>query len=223
MGRYISFWNNIWTWSHPTSIDEGTTVVIISGMNVYNFKSCPLNTLRNPIWWLISKPYFHIEISNSLPIYRGHNSQIGRFQFSSMDSRTNNLPMTARSLYLTAVYLNITDNQHQWYFNLWTSWKNCCLSATEFYELLSLGWQLQSKKTHQKSKQRGVAFSSIILYCVLKSIFELISYMAEIARKRIILCIQIFFNTLQWAPINSWEKDSTTMTDTKTYILRGLV
>ena len=37
--------------SYPTSIDEGTTVVIISGMNVCYFKSCPLDTPRNPIWW----------------------------------------------------------------------------------------------------------------------------------------------------------------------------
>ena len=60
---------------HPTSIDEGTTIVIRSCMNFCYFKSRPLDTPRNPIWWLISKPYLHSEISIGIPIYRGHNSK----------------------------------------------------------------------------------------------------------------------------------------------------
>ena len=50
--------------SYPSGMDERTTVVIISGMNFCNFKSCPLNTPRNPIRWLMSKPYLHSEIPN---------------------------------------------------------------------------------------------------------------------------------------------------------------
>ena len=59
--------------SYPTSIDEETIVVIISSMNFCNFKSCPFDTLSNPIWWLISKPYLHSGFANSFLIYRGHN------------------------------------------------------------------------------------------------------------------------------------------------------
>ena len=61
--------------TYPTSIDEGTTGVIITGMSALcNFKSRPLDSPRNSIWWLISKPYMHIEIVNGVQIYRGHNS-----------------------------------------------------------------------------------------------------------------------------------------------------
>ena len=35
--------------SYPTSIDEGTTVVIICAMKFCNFESCPLDTRRNLI------------------------------------------------------------------------------------------------------------------------------------------------------------------------------
>ena len=35
--------------SYPITIDEGTTVVIISGMNFCGVKSCPLDTPRNTI------------------------------------------------------------------------------------------------------------------------------------------------------------------------------
>ena len=51
--------------SYGSNTDERTTVVIISGiMNACTFKSCPLGTPRNPIWWLISKPYLHSRLSN---------------------------------------------------------------------------------------------------------------------------------------------------------------
>ena len=41
MDRYIGFGDNIKPRSYPTSIDEETTVVIISSMNFCNFKSYP--------------------------------------------------------------------------------------------------------------------------------------------------------------------------------------
>ena len=59
--------------SYPTSINEETTVVIISSMNFCNFKSYPFDTLENLIWWLILKPYLHSGIANGFLIYRGHN------------------------------------------------------------------------------------------------------------------------------------------------------
>ena len=40
-----------------------------------NFKICPLDIPQSPIWWLISKSYLRSEIANSIPIYRGRNSQ----------------------------------------------------------------------------------------------------------------------------------------------------
>ena len=40
-----------------------------------NLKSFPLITPRNPIWWLISKPYLQSEIAIGILIYQGHNSQ----------------------------------------------------------------------------------------------------------------------------------------------------
>ena len=53
----LTLWTNISAfeitykpWSCPTSINEGATVVIMSGINYCIFKSCPLDTLRNPIW-----------------------------------------------------------------------------------------------------------------------------------------------------------------------------
>ena len=49
MGRYIGFRDTSKLRSYPTNIDEETTVVIISGMNFCNFKSCPLDTPRNLI------------------------------------------------------------------------------------------------------------------------------------------------------------------------------
>ena len=61
--------------SCPPSVYEGTTIVIISGMNFCISNSCPLDTPRNTIWWLILKPYLHCEISNGIYIYRGHNSR----------------------------------------------------------------------------------------------------------------------------------------------------
>ena len=50
--------------SYAIITNDGTTVVIISSINACNFQSCPLDTPRNPIWWLISKPYLHSEIPN---------------------------------------------------------------------------------------------------------------------------------------------------------------
>ena len=76
--------------SNPTIIDEGTTAVIISGMNFGNFGCRPLDTIGNPKWWMIPKLYLHCEIANSVPIYWGHNSQINLFQFLCMASRTIN-------------------------------------------------------------------------------------------------------------------------------------
>ena len=35
--------------SYPTNIDEGTTIVIMSGMNFGSFKSCSLDTPGNPL------------------------------------------------------------------------------------------------------------------------------------------------------------------------------
>ena len=49
---------------YPIGIDEGRTAVIISGMDFCDCKSCPFDTPRNPIWWMISKPYLHSEIAN---------------------------------------------------------------------------------------------------------------------------------------------------------------
>ena len=68
---------------------EGTAVVIIGGMNFCNFKSCPLESPRYPIWRLISKPYLHSEIANDLLIYGGHNSQNGPIPFLVYGKQTS--------------------------------------------------------------------------------------------------------------------------------------
>ena len=47
MGRYIGFLDTFKPRSCPTSVDEGTTIVIIGGMMNVVFKSCPLDTLGN--------------------------------------------------------------------------------------------------------------------------------------------------------------------------------
>ena len=76
--------------SYPSSIYEGITVVIFSAMNFCNFKSCPLDTTRNPIQWFISKPYLFSEISNGIHIYiEGTTPKVELLQFLLMGSRTN--------------------------------------------------------------------------------------------------------------------------------------
>ena len=55
--------------SNPTSIDEVTTVVIISGINFWNFNSQKSNMVAD------IKPYLHTEIANGFLIYEGQNSQ----------------------------------------------------------------------------------------------------------------------------------------------------
>ena len=70
--------------SYPTCVDEGTTVVSISCMIFAYIESCPLDILGNPIWWLISKPHLHNEVTNGIPIYWGYNgAQLPKLTYSN--------------------------------------------------------------------------------------------------------------------------------------------
>ena len=52
-----------------------------------SFKSCFLDTPRNPIWWLIPKPYLHSGIANAFWYIGDTTPKIVLFQFLSIASR----------------------------------------------------------------------------------------------------------------------------------------
>ena len=106
--------------SYPTSIDEGTTVVIISGMNFCNLKSCPLNTSRNPIWLSILKPYLHIEIT----IYQGHNSQNRPIPVLVYGQQDYPILQPNSQLWSVVGHVRnlVTSNPVQWYSSMKNLW-----------------------------------------------------------------------------------------------------
>ena len=64
MGGYISLWYNIQTKELSHQCQWRDNCSYNNGMTLCDFKSCPLDTPRIPIWYLISKPYLHTEIAN---------------------------------------------------------------------------------------------------------------------------------------------------------------
>ena len=126
MGRYTGFEITLKQRSYPTSVDEGTTVLIISGMNFCNFKICPLDTPRNPIWWLVSNPILQSEIANGIPIYRGHNSQNWPIPILVYGQQVYRLGLLQHSTHGVAFFERCISQvlRYRRQFCCWFSWHN---------------------------------------------------------------------------------------------------